>query len=155
MDKPVITIGVDASTTCCGLAVFKDGFLTKTFSVKFKGKYDAFKLKDICIAFENVFEEYNPDIVIIEEPFTFSASRTNAVSSLNQVAGAIFSTAMNYTHNVYMIHNSTVKKIFGIKGKDLKDQMMAKAKELYDEDYKTQDEADAVLVVEAYKGYFK
>lgn len=150
-NKTTVTIGIDPSTTCCGIAIFRSGKLVRTTALKFKDTYDYHKLKNISLAFRKLFKGYEPDLVIIEEPFVFSVAGTRGISSLNQVAGAIFSEALNYTNEVILMHNSTVKKTLDLKGKDIKAIMMAKAKEFYDEEYETQDEADAVLLVEAYK----
>lgn len=155
ISKDTITIGIDPSTTSTGIAIYINGELHKTLSVKLPGKYDIEKLKSIICAVENIFETYNPDIVVIEEPFMFSFRFSSAISQLNQLYGALISLVMDYPSVIYPIHNQTVKKLFNIHGKnskELKPLMYSKAIELTEMDeFKTQDEADAVLMVEAYK----
>lgn len=149
-----ITVGIDPSTTSTGIAIYKNGYPIKTQNVKLPGNYNTEKLKAIICSVENIFEEYRPDIIVIEEPFMFSFRFSNAVSQLNQLYGALVSLGMDYTSVIYPIHNQTVKKIFNLKGrshKEVKPQMFAKAVELTECNFNTQDEADAVLMVEAYK----
>ena len=150
-NKTTVTIGIDPSTTCCGIAIYVNGKPIGTQALKFSDRYDYVKLKNISYAFKKLFKGYNPDLIIIEEPFVFRVAGTRSISALNQVVGAVFNEALNFTSEVILMHNSTVKKTLNIKGKNIKEVMMARAKEYYDEQFETQDEADAVLLVEAYK----
>lgn len=144
-----ITIGVDSSTTNCGVAIYEDGVLIGTALFTFKGKYDFEKLRLIVSEFDDLFSDCSPDIVLIEEPAPVRASR--AVTGLNQVAGAIFSCAMSHGAFVDMIHNRTVKRLMQTKTKE---DAIRLASTLWTGEV-SEHEADAVLVVEAYKKLVK
>lgn len=141
-----ITLGVDSSTTNCGVAVFVNGKLSQTANFEFSGKYSVSKLKIIAFAFNNLFADYSPDIVLIEEPAPVRNSR--AITGLNQVAGAIAALGFYHGAHVDFVHNRTVKKMFNVKTKEdsvgLVRRMFKVSKDI------TEHETDAVLVVMTY-----
>jgi Holliday junction resolvasome RuvABC endonuclease subunit len=146
MPKEVITMGIDSSSTNCGIAVFKNGTLTKTENIKFDGCYDLDKLTKITKVFQEKLEEHDPSIVIMEKPAPVRNSK--ALTSLNQVAGALWALALVRGVFIDEIHNKVLKKLMDIKTKE---DSMAKVKELYGIEVKTDHESDAVLAVAAYK----
>jgi Holliday junction resolvasome RuvABC endonuclease subunit len=102
------TVGIDASTTNCGMSVFHNGIFHSCHNYTFGGVYNEMKLHDICRHFIGIFELYRPQLIIIEEPAPVRFSR--AVTSLNQVAGAIFCAGVSSGATVNFLHNKTVKK---------------------------------------------
>lgn len=141
-----ITLGVDSSTTNCGVAVFVNGKLKQTANFEFKGKYSIEKLKAISFTFNNLFADYSPDIVLIEEPAPVRNSR--AITGLNQVAGAIAALGFYHGAHVDFVHNQTVKKTYKIKTKQDSINIVRRSFRVRKD--MTEHEADAVLVVSAY-----
>ncbi|MCA9308245.1 MAG: crossover junction endodeoxyribonuclease RuvC [Patescibacteria group bacterium] len=146
--KPTITIGIDSSTTNCGVAVFKDGELVGTENITFDGKYNLNKLEKIINAFSEVFQKHNPDLVVLEEPAPVRHSKT--LTSLNQVAGAIWAAA--HMHGAYIdtIHNKTIKKYMNVKTKE---DSINCVHEICGLLVASDHEADAVLTILAYEQY--
>lgn len=150
IDGKTITIGIDSSTVCCGVAIYKSGVFFKTEKLEFKDRFCPEKLYAIAKEFQSLFIIYQPDIVVIEEPVPTRFSK--AVTSLNQVAGVIFGVATYFCDTVDFIHNLTVKKAMGIKTKE---DSIAKAKSLYPQlkDI-NDDQSDAIMLVETYNKIF-
>lgn len=144
--KRMITIGIDSSTTNCGVAIFENGALVKTCNYEFSGKYDLTKLEEITHTFMEVFDEYDPQMIILETPAPVRNSRT--LTALNQVAGAIWGLAISRGIFIDTIHNKTAKKVMGTQSKE---DAVKKVEELFGLLVETDHEADAVLVVEAYR----
>lgn len=141
----MVTIGVDSSTTNCGVAIFKNGDLVKTCNYKFSGTYDLDKLGKIIETFNTIFSEHKPRMVILERPAPVRNSKT--LTALNQVAGAIWATAAINGAFIDHIHNKVIKKVMEVGSKQ---EAIDKVKERYGLDVETDHEADAVLAVEAY-----
>jgi len=145
--KKIITIGIDSSTTNCGVAIYENGKFINAINYKFDGTFDLNKLKKIILGFDELFETYGPDLVVIEETVPIRNSR--AVTSLNQVFGAIVSLAMAQGSWVNQVHNKVCKSTFKYKTKE---EAIAIAKKLTKIKREiTEHEADAILVVETYK----
>ncbi len=146
LDSDIVTVGIDASTKSCGVAVFVNGNYYSSFTKTFDGTFTYEKLKEIIDFFNQFFDDLVPDIVIIEEPLAVRNGRVTR--HLNLVGGAIFSSAYSYCQTVDFIHNRTVKKLMNIKTKQ---DSIDKALKLYNIACKTDDESDAIMLVEAYK----
>lgn len=146
--KNMVTIGVDSSTTNCGVAIFKNGALIDTYNYEFSGTYDLDKLEKIIQTFNKIFKEHKPHMVILERPAPVRNSKT--LTALNQVAGAIWAAAAIHGAFIDHIHNKTIKKIMGVNSKQ---EAIDKVKKSYGKKVKTDHEADAVLAVEAYRIY--
>lgn len=144
--KDIVTIGVDSSTTNCGVAIFKNGDLIETENFSFTGTYDLDKLEKIIKTFDDLFKKHKPAMVILERPAPVRNSKT--LTALNQVAGAIWSTAVMHGAFIDHIHNKIIKKVMGVKTKE---DAIKKVKKDYGLKVKTDHEADAVLTVEAYR----
>jgi len=144
--KDMITIGVDSSTTNCGVAVFKNGDLVSTNNYAFSGTYDLDKLENITQTFNKIFKKHKPHMVILETPAPVRNSKT--LTALNQVAGAIWATAAIHGAFIDNIHNKTIKKIMVV---DSKEGAVKKVKKDYGIKVETDHEADAVLAVAAYQ----
>jgi len=144
--KDMITIGIDSSTTNCGIAVFVNGNLKETKNFEFPGRYSLDKLEDITNTFSNLFDEVKPNMVIMESPAPVRNSKT--LTALNQVAGAIWAVAVVKGVFIASMHNKIVKKIMGTKTKE---DAINLVKKKYKRKVKTDHEADAVLTVEAYR----
>lgn len=145
-EKQMITIGIDSSTTNCGIAVFSNGTVIETSNYEFTGSYDLDKLRRITETFIEIFDKHNPNMVIMETPAPVRNSKT--LTSLNQVAGAIWGVAVSKNIYIDHMHNKKTKKIMGTKTKE---DAINKVKELFGLSVKTDHEADAILTVEAYK----
>ena len=119
---------------------------------KFKGTYNLNKLENIISLFNGLFEKYAPSLVIIEKPAPVRHSK--AVTSLNQVFGAIVATAIVRDIHVNEVHNKTVKKTFNYKTKG---EAIDRARFIINSPKAdiTEHEADAILVVETYKEIIK
>lgn len=146
MSKNMVTIGVDSSTTNCGIAVFRNGDLITTCNLEFSGTYDLDKLESIIKQFDDLFKEHKPHMVILEQPAPVRNSRT--LTALNQVAGAIWATAAMHGAFIDHMHNKSIKKIMKVKSKQ---DAIDRVKEKYGINVKTDHEADAILTVEAYR----
>jgi Holliday junction resolvasome RuvABC endonuclease subunit len=146
----MITIGIDSSTTNCGVAIFENGTLLKTINYPFPGNYDLPKLEKITKTFIKLFSEQRPDMIILETPAPVRNSRT--LTALNQVAGAIWGVAVSKGIFIDTMHNKTAKKVMGTKSKE---DAVRKVEEVFGISVLTDHEADAVLVVEAYKLLYK
>jgi len=142
----VKTLGIDTSSRKQGLAVYIDGVLDKTYAHEFEGKYDLTKLLEIITWYDNFFKKHKPNIVVVEKPAPVRNSR--AVTMLNQVVGGVVAVAFyNGAYANYM-HNATAKAQFGTMKKEIAvDHIRKMYPELEDA---TDDELDAVLMVEAY-----
>lgn len=144
----MIYLGIDASTTNIGYALFEDSDLQWTESHDFKKTYSVDKLKTIVEDVEDIITTYDPDVIILEEPITAKMPNTKSTSSLNQVAGAICAIAFLYNIEMHMLHNRTAKSAFGVTHKEMANILMInKHVVLMD---KSDHECDAVLMVEAY-----
>lgn len=148
-DNDVITVGIDSSTKSCGIAIYRNGEYERSFTKTFEGTFDVEKLKLIIEFFNEFFADLLPDIVIIEEPLAIRNGRITR--HLNLLGGAIFSSAYSLCQCVDFIHNKTVKKLMGVKTKE---DSVKKAKGLLGVDCQTNDESDAILIVESYKKIF-
>jgi len=150
-NKKIITIGIDSSTTNCGIAVYTNGKFAGSKNIEFKGVFNLSKLEFITKEFNHIFKVYEPMLVIIEETVPIRNSR--AVTALNQVFGAIVATAILHGAHVNQVHNKTMKSTFKYKTKE---EAIVIAKKLTGarEDI-TEHEADAILVVETYKEMIK
>ncbi|MBT6401672.1 hypothetical protein HN803_02100 [candidate division WWE3 bacterium] len=146
MSKDMVTIGVDSSTTNCGIAVFRNGDLITTCNLEFSGRYDLDKLELIIQRFDELFKEHKPHMVILEQPAPVRNSRT--LTALNQVAGAIWATAAMHGAFIDHMHNKIIKKIMEVKSKQ---DAIDRVKEKYGVVVETDHEADAILTVEAYR----
>ena len=146
--KKMITIGIDSSTTNCGVAIFENGTLLKTLNFEFPGRYDLTKLEQITRTFIEVFREHKPQMVILETPAPVRNSRT--LTALNQVAGAIWGVAVSQGIFIDAMHNKITKKVMETKTKE---EAIKKVEEIFGLIVETDHEADAVLVVEAYRIY--
>lgn len=144
--KPIITIGIDSSTTNCGVAIFENGVYKESTTYKFDGTYSLTKLTRIIKRFDEVFETHTPDLVILEE--TVPIRNSKAVTALNQVFGAIIASAMSYGGWVNQVHNKVCKKAFNYKTKD---EAIAIAERITGRKKLSEHEADAILLVETYK----
>ena len=144
--KPVITIGIDSSTTNCGTAIYENGKLVRTKNYEFSGRYTLTKLEKITKTFNDLFDELTPDMIILEKPAPVRNSRT--LTSLNQVAGAIWGVATAKGIFIDQMHNKTIKKMMDVKSKD---DAIKVVSERFGMEVETDHEADAVLTVEAYK----
>lgn len=144
--KDIVAIGVDSSTTNCGVAIFKNGDLVKTCNYTFSGTYDLDKLEKIIQTFDDLFSKHKPQMVILERPAPVRNSKT--LTALNQVAGAIWATATMHGAFIDHMHNKIVKKVMEVKTKE---EAIKKVKKDYGLKVETDHEADAVLIVEAYR----
>lgn len=142
----IITVGVDPSTRSCGIAVYKNGAYEYSFTKEFSGIFDYKKLKTIIEYFNEFFTEVLPDIVIIEEPLAIRNGRVTR--HLNLLGGAIFSCAYSLCSTVDFINNMTVKRLMGIKSKE---DSLKRAADFCYKTCQTDDESDAILIVESYK----
>lgn len=141
----VKTIGIDSSSTCCGIAIFENGIHKKSFAKEFPGPYTIQKFRIMTEYFDQLFAEEMPDIVLLEEPL--SARNGKVTRILNQVGGMIFGLASSYAKTIDMIHGATIKKQMGFKTKGESKQ---KAKEIFGITCATDDESDAILLVGTY-----
>ena len=146
----MITIGIDSSTTNCGLAVFENGTLKETCNYEFSGNYDLTKLERITKTFIEAFKKHKPDMIIMETPAPVRNSRT--LTALNQVAGAIWGVAVSQGIFIDGMHNKITKRIMGTKTKE---DAVKKVEEVFGILVETDHEADAVLTVEAYRVHMK
>jgi len=147
MDNPAtITIGIDSSSSCCGIAIFEDGIYKESFAKVFDGPYNIQKFRTMTTYFDNLLADYLPDIVLLEEPLAVRNGRVTRV--LNQVGGMIFGLASTYAKTIDTIHPKTVKSRMKIK--DKKDSII-RAKQITGKTCTTDDESDAILIVETYK----
>ena len=146
MPKEIITIGVDSSTTNCGVAIFRNGTLIETCNYAFPGIYDLDKLEKIITVFDKLFTKHKPQMVILEKPAPVRNSKT--LTALNQVAGAIWATAAMHGAFIDDMHNKIIKKVMSVESKQ---DAIRIVKKNYGLDVLTDHEADAVLTVEAYR----
>lgn len=146
MSTKAITIGIDSSSTNCGVAIFIGGKLEKTIAYPFDGPYSVDKLKRITDQFHALFAQYHPTMVILEEPLAVRNGKVTRI--LNQIAGAILAVALSYGAFVDMIHGQTVKRLLDVHSKE---DSLERVKELYGVTCRTHDESDAVLVVAGYE----
>lgn len=63
----MISIGIDASTSCTGVAVFEDDKLIKYGAIKPKGKDWRERLADESMILYKILKEYHPDTLYIED----------------------------------------------------------------------------------------
>ena len=138
-------MGIDSSSTNCGIAIFENGKLIKTENIKFPGTYSLDKLTEITNYFIKKINSVKPNIVIMEKPAPVRNSKS--LTALNQVAGAIWATALMNDIFIDEIHNKVIKKYMNIKSKE---DAIECVKKRYGVKVKTDHEADAVLSVTAY-----
>jgi len=139
-------IGIDSSTRNCGVAIYDDNKLIFSCAYPYTGVYSIEKLRLICADFSDLIQKHQPDALLIEE--TIPVRNGRAVTSLNQVAGAIMAIGFEYGATVGTIPPTTIKRIMEVKDKF---DSVSKAMELHPElNAISDDEADAILVVETY-----
>ncbi|MBI2414430.1 crossover junction endodeoxyribonuclease RuvC [candidate division WWE3 bacterium] len=144
--KKMVTIGIDSSTTNCGVAIFENGKLLKTQNFEFSGTYSLDKLEKITKTFQTLFDKYNPGLIVLETPAPVRNSKT--LTALNQVAGAIWATAIVKNIFIADMHNKVIKKLLNVHSKQ---EGIERVAELFGIIVKTDHESDAVLTVEAYR----
>lgn len=145
-DNDIVTIGIDSSTRSIGVAIYVNGEYADSFVKEFPGTFSFEKLKTMLDYFNELFIDLTPDIVLIEEPI---AARNGRVTRhLNIVGGAIFSSAYTQCLLVDFVNISTWKHIMGVKNKQ---DSLEKARLICKRDCSTDDESDAILIVESYK----
>jgi Holliday junction resolvasome RuvABC endonuclease subunit len=138
-------IAIDSSTTHCGVAIFNNTTFLRSITYDFGGTYSLYKLRDIVKVFENLFCDEAPKIVLIETPVPCRNSK--AVTSLNQVAGAISAVAFITGADVEFIHNKEAKKLTGVKTKE---DSINRAKLITPTKDISEHEADAIMIAIAY-----
>ena len=144
--KNITLLGIDASSTNIGIALYEDNVLRSTKNLQFKGTYNLEKLELIAKEIEELISDVNPRVILIEEPVPMQGSK--AMTALNQVAGAICAIAFVYRMQVKYIHNRTAKKAFGVTHKVMANKLMINKYPKLEN--ATEHELDAVLIVEAY-----
>lgn len=154
LKKDNVVVGLDASSSKCGVALYINGSLHDTFLIKKKGNFSKEKLHQWIIEYGNIFSKYCPDLVVLEEPITARMLGTKSISTLNQVAGAIIATALFGGIELHLIHNKTAKALLGVNSKEEANDAMRK---MYPTmlGSATEDELDAVLMVEALRQQMK
>lgn len=144
-DEDTLTIGVDPSSTNCGIAVYLNGKYEHSFAQPFKGTFSMEKFNDIIDFFNVLFEAEMPDVVVIEEPQSVRGAKTTKM--LNRIVGAIYACARSYSMFVDFIPASTVKGKMEYKTKE---ESIALGSQIKGAPCDTDDESDAIMVVESY-----
>lgn len=147
MSKLKTTIlGIDSSSTNCGVSVYINGKFIEVKSLPFKGTFDFSKLNLIIKTFSELFDTYKPQMIVIEE--ALSARNGKVTRTLNQIFGAILAVCCLKNIDYISIHPSQVKSLVKIKHKE---ESLEKALELTGKNCNNNDESDSILLVEAYK----
>lgn len=138
-------MGIDSSSKSCGIAIFLDGRYEQSWVQTFDDTFSIQKFRNMTLYFDELFKAHKPDIVLLEEPLAVRNGRTTR--TLNLIGGMIFGLASSRAKTVDMLHNRTIKSKMGFKTKD---ESKEKALELHDVRVKTDDESDAILLVDTY-----
>ena len=153
-NKPFKMLCIDASTKHFGFALYQNGELISPFGKTFGDVYTLDKLRTMREYFSGMYEEYQLDHIVIEQPVPMQFS--GAIVQINQVVGMIFGVALEKGISIDWVHNRTAKKLVGVtkKGKEGKLQSIELMKAKYPEfaDAIVNDHiSDAIVVGEAYK----
>lgn len=157
MHKETTMISLDTSTRCSGVAVWKNGVLKQYFSIKTSSQSDD-KAGDMICALIDVIKKHKPDIVICEDLNV--VNNIKVAKNLSSIIAAI--EGVCYYLNIFFYKMPPTKWRRYI-STDTEDKPPKKRKELKMWDMKqcvrifgkmspqNDDEADAILVGEAYK----
>lgn len=145
----MITVALDASTTCTGWSVFKNGIYVDSGSIDLKKDRDiehrtTIMTKKIC----QVINFYHPDKVFLED--TAKMTNISVLKSLCWLAGGIKFWCHINDYPIELIMPSTWRKYVGIqdykaKRAELKSKAISLCKSLLDIDA-DEDRAEAILM---------
>lgn len=158
-----ITVGIDLSTTACGLATFLDGKFVMAGGIYPPKKMPIAERVDyIFDKIDGFFEELSEGsknakgLVIIEEPI-FAGNNGMVTRWLSQLAGGVYVLARQRGHDVKFFYAISWRKALAFKSKktkDLKLESLKRVAELYPSIEQLDDNiADAINIVDGYKVY--
>lgn len=146
-------ISLDTSTKSTGVAIYYDGKLGATLLLTSDIKDADERMKDMVLQIYDLFDDYKPDIVVIETP---SVTRNpNVQRELTKLWGAVYGECIKSKIHWCSYRPTEWRKWFKDdkpmprKRIELKAWAIQKVKELFDIDV-NDDIADAVLIGGAY-----
>ena len=153
-------LALDISSTNTGWAIFDNGNYTESGAIAtpkdVKSKMDY--MMDALIGF---IRSRKPDIVVVEEP-VYAHGDPRAFQTLAMICGVVLYWSHIVEADFSSMRPSEWRKLVTDKDEhrprkrvELKAWDLAKAKELFAKDFETDDEADAVLIGQAYLNYWE
>lgn len=150
-------MGIDASTTCSGVAVIKDGELIYHDAINMKSNKNAEqRVRNMMSELGAMIKEYSPDAVYIED--SWNKQNIETTKMLSNVLGAVMYVCQECGCEFIKLLPSAWRSIAGIKmvgknGSHLKrDELKQEAIKKVKKNYKIicgDDEAEAICIAEA------
>lgn len=149
----MIIMGLDISTQSTGWSIFDDNKLIDS-GVSVSSKTNGYdRINKITADLRAIVEKYNPDYIITEEPVpAFSGGNIHVYQLLTFCHGSIALMLHEYKKEMHWVTAAHWRKEVGIKTGPkvkraaLKEASIARVKELFDIDTKSDDLAEGILV---------
>lgn len=150
-------MGIDASTTCSGVAVIEDGKLIYHDTINMKSNHDADqRVKNMMSELGSIIKEYSPTAVYIED--SWNKQNIETTKMLSNVLGAVMYVCQDMKCSFTKMLPSAWRSLAGIKlcnknGTKLKrEELKQEAIKKVNKTYKIKcgdDEAEAICIAEA------
>ena len=148
-----ILLSLDTSTTETGIAIFKNGRYEKSYTIKSNVKSN--KLTDMIQKIYQEITNISPQIVICEDMCIVRNASTSRI--LSELIGAVRGICISQNiffdklrPNEWRALNLSDKEKLPKKREDCKEWSKHKAKLLFNKDFSSDNESDAVLIGQAY-----
>ena len=150
-------MGIDASTTCSGVAVIDDGKLVYHDIINMKSNKDTDqRVKDMMCELGKKIKEYSPTALYIED--SWNKQNVETTKMLSNILGAVMYVCQEVGCTFTKILPSAWRSLTGIKlctkngshlkRNELKQEAVSRVKKIYKIDC-NDDEAEAICIAEA------
>lgn len=150
-------MGIDASTTCSGVAVIDDGKLVYHTIVNMKSNKDTDqRVKNMMCELGEKIKEYSPDALYIED--SWNKQNVETTKMLSNILGAVMYVCQEVGCTFTKMLPSAWRSLTGIKlcakngshlkRNELKQEAVSRVKKVYKIDC-NDDEAEAICIAEA------
>ncbi len=145
-------IGIDASTTCTGLALFEDGKLTEHLTINLKHvKESDVRIPMMMVGIADVLKRWDGHVLFVED--SWSAANVEITKMLSNVLGAVMYVCERTGCGFNKFRPSEWRKTIGLPlGKKKRAELKAEAIEYVKNTYGIEvgdDEAEAICIAEA------
>ena len=155
-------VAIDSSTSCSGIAIYKNAILTNVSSIKSTDKIHS-KCDDMCIKLAQFLNKTKPHIIVIETPSV--VRNANTQRALTMVYGVVYGWALANNCEFNPMRPTEWRKWCGLNAllengnenrKELKKMALEYAKQLFPQmTFDTEDSAEAALLGFGYINWFQ